>query len=186
MPRVSSPAADRGTGIHGDLEHSLRDSEYVLKAPFSYYNDFLATLRKHGARPEKTILLNKSWEPVLPWEDPWVKTILDVALTDGTTARNYDWKTGKIYPDHYDQRELYSLVQLCENPLLDKAIGMHVYVDLKENRVSEFTREELPALKAKWEERVRPLFEDEIFPTNPSYACRYCEFSKYNGGPCRF
>jgi len=183
---MKSVAAERGDMVHASAERYLVDPINRLESPMVYYESFLTALRDKGAKPEHTIILNREWKPAMPWEDEWLKAILDVALVEGTVARNYDWKTGKIYPDHVDQRELYSLAQLCAYPEVEVAIGMHVYVDLKQNRVSEFKQADVPALKAKWEERVSRLVEDEIFPTNPSFTCRYCEYSKWNGGPCRF
>ena len=182
----TSPAMERGTKVHSDFETCLRDESYVLAPPFDYYGDFMCTLRDNGAKAEHVITLDKHWKPTAGWEPIWVKSILDVSLIQGNVARNYDWKTGGIYDDHKEQRELYSLMQFCENPEVEIVIGTHVYLDKKENRSNEFTRDQVPALKAKWEEKVRPLYEDEVFPTNPSYACRWCEFSRYNGGPCRF
>lgn len=180
------PAASRGTEIHAHFEHCLRDCEYHLPNEFSYYNDFVTTLREHKAQAEVEISLNKEWRLIQPWDDVWVVSVLDVSLIEDTVGRNYDWKTGKIYPEHGDQRELYSLLQFCAYPQLERVIGMHVYVDLRQNRTSEYIRDDVPALKAKWEEKAHYLFEDEIFPPNPSFACTSCEYSRYNGGPCRF
>ena len=186
VERLAAPAADRGTSVHLYFERMLIDESYELPEPFSYYNSFIRTLREHNAKAEEIIILEKGWTPAPPWSDGWVKSVLDASLINGTEARNYDWKTGGIYPEHADQRELYSLMQLCQYPEVETVIGMHVYVDKKENRVSTFTRAQIPELKLKWEEKVRPLYEDEIFPTNPSFSCRYCEFSKAFGGPCAF
>lgn len=185
VKRLSAPAAERGTEIHALFEEALTDGT-ALEGSFSYYNDFMRVLREHGTKPERIIVLERDWSPAPPWNEGWVKSILDAALVKDKEARNYDWKTGNIYPEHADQRELYSIMQLCDHPEVETVVGMHVYLDKKENRVSTYTRAQLPELKTKWEEKVRPLYEDEIFPTNPSFSCRFCEFSKGNGGPCRF
>jgi len=186
VPKIPSPAMERGTEIHSLFEASLTDAEAELPPPFDYYTDFLEVLRNHGTKPEQTIILESDWTPAPPWNEGWVKAILDAGLVKGTEARNYDWKTGKIYDEHQDQRELYSLMQFCANPEVLVVVGMHVYVDKKENRSTIFQRSQVPDLKAKWEERARMMNEDEIFPTNPSFSCRFCDFSKYSGGPCRF
>jgi CRISPR/Cas system-associated exonuclease Cas4 (RecB family) len=186
VERLASPAMDRGTEIHSLFEEALMSPAAILPPPFNYYDSFMATLREHNTQPEQTIVLAKDWTVAPPWDTGWVKSIIDAALVNGTEARNYDWKTGGIYDDHKDQRELYSIMQFCAHPEVETVVGMHVYVDKKENRSTTFKREQLPELKAKWEEKVRPLYEDEIFPANPSFSCRFCEFSKSNGGPCRF
>ena len=186
VQRTTTPAMERGTEIHSCFEAALGDPTAELPAPFDYYTTFINTLREHGAKPEQTIVLMHDWSPAPPWEEGWVKSILDAGLVNGAVAHNYDWKTGKIYDEHQEQRELYSIMQFCAYPEVEVVIGTHVYVDKKENRSTEFKREQLPALKAKWEEKVRPLYEDDVFPANPSYSCRYCDFSKWNGGGCKF
>lgn len=185
-PKLVAPAKERGTALHAALERAIREPEFELPDELKYYYGFISILRGEGAVPEKVIVLEHDWTPALPWSEGWVKSILDVHLKTKSVAYNYDWKSGNIYPEHSDQRELYSLMQFCEDEELEKVIGMHVYIDKRENRTSTFTRADVPALKKKWEEKARPLFEDEIFPTNPSFSCRFCEFSKSNGGPCKF
>jgi hypothetical protein len=187
VEETKHPAAQRGTDIHALFENMLLDPDVNgLPKPFDYYDGFMKVLIEAGAKPEQIIILEKDWTPAPPWSDGWVKSILDAAVVQDSVARNYDWKTGKIYPNHQDQRELYSIMQFCQHPEVEIVIGMHVYVDLKENRSTTYNRSQLPELKAKWEELVRPLYEDEVFAPNPSFGCRSCPYSRANNGPCRF
>jgi hypothetical protein len=185
-PMTEGPAV-RGTEIHAMFEAYLKDQITELTDEFSYYQNFLDGLKAYGVHSEIKLAFDENWEPV-DWdaENMWFRCILDALVVQPDRGTIYDWKTGREYKDHADQREIYSISVLSAYPELYEASAYHTYIDTKQNTFTTFHRDQLPELKAKWKENVRLMFEDTLWPANPSFMCRYCNFSRYKGGPCAF
>jgi hypothetical protein len=183
---TEGPAA-RGVQIHAMFEAYLKNQINNLTPEFSYYEIFLNGLKAYGVESEIKLAFNENWEPV-PWEsdEMWFRCILDALVIQPDRGTIYDWKTGKEYKDHSDQREIYSISVLSAYPDLVEASAYHTYVDSKQNTFTTFHRGTLQGLKAKWKTNVDLMFNDKIWPPNPSFMCRYCHFSKSRNGPCRF
>lgn len=102
----------------------------------------------------------------------------------------YDWKTGKIYPEHDDQKALYSVAAFSEYPSVHQVRAIHVYFDLGQIRQKTFHKDEMHELRNKWNVRAGKYLEALKNPdgmiANPGYHCRWCSFSASKGGPCRF
>lgn len=211
-----SLSASRGVDHHTAVERFLKSEIAELPQELSFYTQFLTEVRGHEIYPEHKIALTKDWTPTT-WdaEDVWYTGILDLKLllrsgnsggnseehqgeqsavpaTDGkgepTEAVIYDWKTGKIYPDHDDQKSIYSVAVYSEHPTVQSVRAMHVYLDLGKVREKEFHREQMHMLRKSWEDRVAPLERanpDDLIP-NPGFHCRWCGFSRAKGGPCKF
>lgn len=186
----SSPAAERGTKLHGAIESFLTGKADELPLEINFYTQYLTQLKNHTIFPEHTICLDREWTPVRPEDESrWYKGILDLKVTEGsepTEATVIDWKTGKIYDSHDDQKSLYSLAVFAEEPTVQRVRAIHVYLDLGKNREKIYDRSQMHELRASWDSRVLKLENEKEFIPNPSFMCRYCAFSRGNGGPCRF
>ena len=189
----SSGAAARGTELHGHMESYLTGKTTELPNEINIYQQQLDELKKKEAYPEYTIQLNRDWQPVAVGEERWYKGILDVKVLqrvrpedDPTGAEVIDWKTGRIYPDHDDQKSLYSLAVFAEHPSVQRVWAKHVYLDLGKERQKIFDRDQMHELRTVWNNRVARLEEEKEFIPNPSFTCRFCPYSKEKGGPCRF
>jgi hypothetical protein len=64
--------------------------------------------------------------------------------------------------------------------------AIHVYLDLGKNREKTLHRDQVPDVQRRFSERVAKLESCTEFYPKPQYLCRYCNFSKANGGPCIF
>jgi len=183
---VQHPAAVRGQAIHKLIEDYIRGEDVPFADKMNYYKTFFDELRKEGAKPELPIALNANWE-VCEWDDPnrWWRGILDCVVEYDTHAVIYDWKTGKEYPDHREQREIYAAAYHALKPV-DFIRVFHTYVDTRQTTYTMFHREDIPELRKKWEDRVAPMLADTTFAPNPGYYCRFCAFSREVGGPCQF
>lgn len=102
----------------------------------------------------------------------------------------YDWKTGRIYPEHDDQKSLYSRAAFAKFPSVLSVRAIHVYVDLRQIREKTFHRDEMHQLRTEWDGRagkfLQALKDPEGMIPNPGFHCRWCPFSATKGGPCRF
>jgi hypothetical protein len=187
-------AASRGIGIHKDVEMFLLD-QAPLPPALDYYQGFLTGLKQYEIKPEHKVCLKRDWSTCEDGaEGHWYTGILDLKLVTPAQIQVYDWKSGKIYPDHDDQKELYSLAAFAEHPTVYSVRAIHVYFDLNKNREKEYHRDQMPELRKQWEARVAKLershsevtsYIDPFIP-NPGYHCTWCSFSKSKGGPCRF
>jgi hypothetical protein len=102
-------------------------------------------------------------------------------------ANFWDWKTGKHYPEHLSDMEVYALAVFSAYPEIQVVTGTYTYVDKGQNRERIFSREfEYDTLKGKWAPRVEAMEKATMFIPNPQFLCRYCTYSRANGGPCPF
>lgn len=188
----SSPAAARGVELHGAIEAFLTGKTNELPSEINFYTQYLTSLKAQVIFPEHTICLNREWQPVPPnADDRWYKGILDLkAFRAGdsppTEATVIDWKTGKIYDEHDDQKSIYSLAVFAEEPTVQRVRAIHVYVDLGKSREKTYDRSQMHELRIAWDSRVLRLENEKNWIPSPSFKCRYCPYSKEKGGPCRF
>lgn len=191
IPTTSqSAAASRGTDVHAKIEMFLTGELKELPSELNFYTQYLNNLKTQTIYPEHKIALTNQWEPTT-WDadNRWYKGILDLKVIAGpeaTEATVIDWKTGKIYPDHEDQKSIYSIAVSAEHPSVLRVRAIHVYVDLGKSRETTFDRQQLLQLRPAWDSRVLRMEKEEEYLPNPSFKCRFCPYSNEKGGPCRF
>lgn len=188
IPEVRSSHANRGVDNHLIVEGFLKGTITDLPPELSFYNTFFEGLKTYEIYPEHRISLRRDWTPT-SWgaEDSWYRGVLDLKLQKTPEeAVVYDWKTGKIYADHDDQKSIYSLAVLAEQPTVRQVRAVHVYLDRNEHREKTFHRDEMHELRNFWEGRVQRLEQDPQYIPNPGFYCRYCSYSRERGGPCQF
>jgi len=189
LPSQRGEAANRGVEKHKIFEDVMKGTLPELPSEYSYFNAMLKDLKTQENYAEHKISLKRDWTPC-PWEDPevWFRGILDLKVCSGNTASVYDWKTGRIYPDHDDQKSIYSLGVFAEEPAVQRVRAVHVYVDLGQQREKIYDRGEMHGMRKQWE--IRASFLERTAPEdmipNPGFHCRYCPYSAQKGGPCRF
>jgi hypothetical protein len=215
LPEVRGEAADRGVNFHKDIELFLTGERNSLPEKLSYYTQWFTELKRHEIYPEHTITLNARWEKVAPEsQERWYKGVLDLLIlirkggqgnlvgqtestgqevdagSEPTETIIYDWKTGKIYPDHEDQRELYSLAVFSAFPSVQSVRAIHVYVDYRQLREQTYSRGQMHDMRVRWTNKathfLSVLKTPEHMIPSPGYLCRWCAFSRAKGGPCRF
>lgn len=215
LPEPRSDKANRGVQFHRDIELFLRGELSTLPPELSFYAQWFTELKTYEIYPEHTIRLSRDWNPTAEGEKYWYKGILDLKvvrrgakqISNGQSSEKtgdkevvgaippteviiYDWKTGAIYPEHQDQRTLYSVATFAEHPTVLSVRAIHVYVDLRKLREQTFHRDQMHDLRKPWEDRANKFLTalqnvDFLIP-NPGFHCRYCPYSKVKGGPCRF
>jgi len=161
--------------------------------------DRLKAFRALKAAAELEWAFTKDWLPTRwdNWTGAWLRVKTDVCAEDLTGAAPLiqitDWKTGRLYDDHKQQRSLYALtgLQMVELGLLAdgrkdvKLVVEHTYIDTAQSATEVFTMKDLKPLKREWLLRIKQMMNDTVYRAKPSaHACRYCKFRKSAGGPC--
>lgn len=197
LPEIRGAASSRGVDTHALIENYFKRGD-PLPPHLDKYTEWFSKLRSLEHYAENELAMRVGWLPC-SWEDPsaWWKGVLDLKVLQRPKAWVFDWKTGKIYPDHEDQKELYSIATFVEHPDVDIIEAWHIYLDLDyKDTKKTYLREQLPTLIAKWNVKLVPYMQaldryvpaeaEMMFVANPTYLCDYCPFSKGKGGPCQF
>ncbi len=164
-----------------------------------YRAEFEELIEVHKAITEEDWAFNYQWKPLPYWFDPpgvkqpekvWVriKTDLHHALPENG-IKIIDLKTGKppYNADGYlSQLELYALgafkmyegVRYVETALW--------YLDHHVSPGKRYELKEVPALEKLWFDRVKPMATDTLWKENPGSACKFCQYKKAVGGPCKY
>jgi hypothetical protein len=193
LPQIKGAAASRGIDQHAIIESYFNGNRKDLPTDLAHYKEWFDVLRGMEYKPELQLAMLAGWLPCT-WEDPaaWWKGVLDLLVRRESVAWLFDWKTGKIYPDHFDQKELYTIAVFTHYPEIQEVIAHHVYLDLHKQTKDIFRRDQLPKLIAKWNGKLVPYLQaldsysrgddpETFFVTNPSYLCDYCPYSR---NPC--
>lgn len=191
-----NPHFEKGDRVHKSAEKYITGSG---KAPaiipdLKLVKDKLVLFRKLKAKAELDWAFTKSWVPTTwnDWTNCWLRIKVDVCAETPGLVQITDWKSGKVYDDHKQQRSLYALggLQLIELGLLGngapvtKVTAEHLYTDTGQTATEEFTMKDLKPLKREWLNRIRQMMTDTRYPAKTGFHCRYCRYRKSNGGPC--
>ena len=183
---IPSPQMERGTAVGESIENfMLRRSEQLHPDIHKSHGQMMLSIRESTkCTPERKWAVTSDWKKTkFDSKDAWLRGVFDL----DTPTEVYEWKTGKVYDDHIDQRYLYGLIKLILEPKLDHTIVREVYFDQKGKDANQhFLRDHLEFMKQDWVGRVARVEGEKIFSPNPTYLCGYCSFSKQNGGPCEF
>lgn len=183
----AGPAAARGQLKHQTIEDYLNEVSSILPVELGHYTAFLNHLKSMKCRAELKMGLDKNWLPV-PYdsEEVWLKAVLDALVLEPVQATLFDWKSGKIYDKHEDQKDLYSIIVLATHPEIYQVRAVHVYIDQGKNREKTIHRDQALVIQQKFEARVEKMEGDREHIPNPTFMCRYCSYSRFNSGPCKF
>jgi hypothetical protein len=191
---LPSPAMERGTEIHKTIEdYILGETEQLHPDIHKTYGQFFMGLRANfECFPEEKMGATREFEPC-DYDDPdvYIRGIIDLRIRPKPEINDiptvYDHKTGKIYQDHVAQRAFYGILALINVPDIEHIRVTNIYVDLVKIASTDYYRGmlgDMIALLVK--DKIEMIERDEYFPANPSFSCRWCKFSKHNGGPCSF
>jgi hypothetical protein len=195
-------AASRGLMIHDSVEkyiHSgpIADHSILHPAVHQKYIPILDEFRMHpngDMHTEKKLAFDSEWYLCSPVS----KHAACIAILDAAryTKSDYgkpgilhigEWKSGKPKDDHVDQRKLYAMFGM-KAFLADRVEVTTYYLEdtEKPQRITLASIEGYEKLKALWANRIDTMMRDQICAPRPSWTCRFCDFSKAEGGPCQF
>jgi len=181
------PSSPRGRGLrlHNEIENYL-NGEQSLSHEMLRFREFLDALLEHDTQPEVQWSFDREWNEV-PFEDKengMLRGILDCITRRSHVVEVYEWKTGREYPDHASQRVLYGLAALLLHPGVDKCIVTTLYLDSGNKPLTELTRDQMMSYKWIWERKVNQCQPPQPYHMRPNWKCKFCDFSRRNGGKC--
>ena len=180
-----SAAMMRGTRLHKLAEDYMGNADMAVPYDIKKIGLKIYQLRQYGAKPEAVWMVTKDW---LPTESPAharLKAIIDVHWLDKDVLRLHDYKSGREYPSHSDQLELYSAVGLCQFPHARRADGSAIYIDSgKEGAERGIIREMLPHILKRWTTYLDTIDSDVEFRPTAGGHCKRCSYGISKGGPC--
>lgn len=187
-PPPREDAAARGLTIHGAVEQFFLTGEDVLDDHLEHFADELRAIKAgRGGTPEKQFFLTRDFEYVATRPERGVVGYLDLVLDDNVEEINVlEFKTGKIYGDHADQRDLYALAALAMYPLADRVKVIGMYFDLEKTEETVLTRDEFSVHSQRWIARFKQMDNTALIFADPGFYCRWCPYSKNQQGPCKF
>lgn len=204
-PTTRGPALIRGDVIHQEGERYLKAGGRVPKS-YALFDREMRELRRRKALSEASWAFDVGWREV-EWFSPvvWVRVKLDTCYISQdnldygpTTAHVIDFKTGRIYEGYGTQLELYAVAAFLKYQDVERVAPAFWFLDRGEivggpqetlhlpDVRSYYEREELPQLQRTWQRRAQPMLKDRSFAPASGAHCRWCDFSKAKGGPCRF
>ena len=197
-----NPHFEKGTRIHGNAEKCIATTAGrmpKLEPEFEKQpklKEMITRFRKAKAKVELEWAFDRQYN-VVDWRDwtkAWLRIKTDVCAdtVDPPTVDIVDWKTGKTYEEHKQQRSLYALggLQLVQLGVLaggskdTQLTARHVYVDTGLEATEEFTMKNLAPLKREWAARIKQMMSDTVYKTHIGHHCKYCKYAKSRGGPC--
>lgn len=198
LPRTPPGApAQRGIEMHKTIENHIKDG-HPLTPELDRWSMAFSEIRAFPLFAEHKIAVNRNWE-VVDWRDPsaWCRAVLDLKAILPNMLSVFDWKSGKEYAEHYDQKELYAILALAEHPEAYSCRAIHVYLDKKPGPGAqtrrEYHRDSLPARRAAWAARAAKMEHylnmegSGHFIPEPNFSCRWCQWGQQNGNKsCRF
>lgn len=191
--RPPAPAAQRGIETHKIIEEHI-DKGHPLTPELGKWQYAFNQLRSESIAlwPEYKISLTAEWTPTT-WDKAWIKMIIDLMADKPSGVSVYDWKTGKEYDEHFEQKELYSIGIMSKRPEVQEVSAVHVYLDLGKQTKRVYHRSQLSARRAQWDFRAKTMElrvsegpNSGFWIQEPNFSCRWCAFSKASGGPCKF
>jgi hypothetical protein len=204
LPADTEPFV-RGSVVHKLAENYSKSRVSKLPSELATFKKEFQDLRKYKMIEEQQWAFNSSWEPT-SWFDrtTWVRVIVDAHYERSRSVFHViDYKTGKApsKPDaktpswnnekffqHQEQREIYAIAVFIMYPDCERVNAAHWYLDSGVEFNESFERgKDFERLKKKWEKTVKPMMNDRSFVARPSIqACKFCNFKKSNGGPCKY
>lgn len=188
------PQPDNKHFIKGRKWHKLAEDFTVgklevLPNELKHFDEQFHQLRKLDPFVEQKWGFRRNWSITRfnDWKGCWLRGVCDVGVVyPDNTATVVDHKTGRYWETNEDQVELFGLLTLLHFPKLSEVETRLWYLESgDEIMAGTFTAGDKEKLKAKWEKKVEPMFNDMIFAPKPNKFCSNCHFRKSNGGPCR-
>lgn len=173
-PAPPGRAAARGNRVHEQVEEYLLGTRPTPPKEFSTFNDELNGLIDHNALPEMEMAFSQDWGES-DWDHAWVRGKLDAVVPEMGLV--IDFKTGRYYPKHRDQAELYALMSYKKGLDQDGKVDCEFwYVDLDDVTLWTFPVSQMEAIQERWEARAAKLDEESEWRAKPNRFCKWCSY----------
>lgn len=191
-----SPAFAKGNKVHALCEQYVTGHIKDLPTELERFRQEFLALRNAKAICEENWGFDRNWQACAwdDWKKCWLRIKVDAHYLVAkkkkklmkTTGHIIDFKTGREYESHEEQRKLYALGMFLMYPDVESVVVEHWYLDQGVERKEEFLLKDVDELKAYWLRETTAMLNDTTFAPRPGDYCRFCHFRKANKGPCKF
>lgn len=189
MKESPSPAMERGSQIHKAGENWLKNRRKTkLPVAYNHFADEMKQLHDLDPMVEQQWGFTQQWAPT-GWfsADTWLRIVCDVAVVyEDNTADLIDFKTGRVYDTNEEQVELFSTSIFMRHPEVTDVTTRLWYLDSGDEVVREYSRGDFERIRKDWSKKVVAMFKDKRFAPTPNNKCKWCDFAKDKGGPCKY
>jgi len=203
---IPHPILEKGTLFHSVLEHDVtddlenfsleeefkalthQDAEAIVDQALTFtqtsemYSKIKRTLGKKVS--EQEMFLGTDLSPIDDETEALVRGFIDLIIYDKMHSRCfvYDWKTGgqskdKLvkWPKPIEQLELYAIwaVEVFD---VDTVETGFVYVEHDHIAKYTFKREDIPALKKKFKDKISQIENEKVFNKHLTKLCGWCDY----------
>lgn len=193
LPDPPGPAADRGIFYHSIAEMYInrKMSTFPVELQGLGFDEKFDQLREQEPLTEHRIGLTRQWtETGFFGKDVWGRVVYDVIYYTPAdkTVHIIDHKTGKMYPEHEEQLDLYNLTGLLLFPDAEQSVAEDWYLDQGAHIgvPRTMSRKLVEPMKQFWQARIDVMENDRIYAARPGRHCNWCAYAKRKGGPCSF
>lgn len=178
-------ASDRGTQKHDMLERYFnRETPYPSgDSCLATWQPFMSKLLVMNQQAEGEVAVDQFWRPVA-FDDPsaWFRGKKDLTVTLGSVKEIYDWKTGKIYPNHVEQGRAYVALDTDD---VDRYIVKFAYLDIPHHVQDwEYDLHDRQKIREKLDRKIEIIRLDEVHKPTPGDKCHWCDHSWRRNGKC--
>lgn len=188
LPRLKGPAASRGTKLHTSAEGFLLGEKSTIHKDLLPIKKILINVRANQPLIEYKIALDFSLLKVVEWKsaDARFRLVIDSAFfPSGKVMDIQEWKSGRVYPEHEDQRRTYAHGSFAEWPQLEEVNVSTYYIDQGHSEELQAKRPDVKVMAWQLQQRLETMENDKHFAPRPGRYCNWCDYSKKKGGPCR-
>lgn len=188
LPQPSSSALERGGEIHQGIESYLNGWSEVLPADVLEWQEAFDELKTKNFWGEQAIGIDKDWNKLPDWfnKKTWLRVKMDAYILEPEEMTVIDFKTGKYRVPSTDQIELYAIAGLSIAPTIKKVTAEFWFLDANDTYKRVYPKEELLALRKKYEQESQAMYTNTTWAPNPSNNCRRCPYSRTKNGPCKY
>lgn len=180
VPFIESEAVKWGNRVHAAAEYSLKGIPVTDHEAYAPVRPYVEAIQKSGLRieAESEVTLTRDMKKT-GWfaKDAWFRVKLDIILSDETTAKIFDWKTGALREDQ-DQLRVCIAALATVRSQVKHFEGRLIFT--KHKHVSTPVKVPAAEVPTIWQDflprvaRMEEAWRVENFPAKPSGLCPWC------------
>jgi hypothetical protein len=170
-----------GNRIHMLAEKYLLGELKEFPYDLSKFSKEFKNLKKHKAKPEEVIVLDRHWQPVKsddPWLDPkaWIRAKIDARVNNLVV----DFKTGRFYDAYEKQASLYATLLFQAYPDIGDEIDVEFWF-LKSADVAQYSYKKSDQMTRldHWDSKASKLMQEDRWHPRRNEWCKYCHVQEH-------
>lgn len=180
LPEPPSYALTNGVRIHQLAEDYLTGKLIELPDELARFNNEFNNLKAAGAQAELAQTYDVNWKLITSenaWDcdEAWLRLKIDAAIP----GLLIDFKTGKQYPEHKKQGQLYADAAMMNDGSIDEIDVEFWYLNSGKVVSHVFNREGLDARIKEWKHKVLAMHNDDTFTPRQHEWCKYCYVKQF-------